>query len=451
MAAADIKIPNGFSQDILQTRVIGLLALQKPDNYSEMVKEFPDLWRDFYIASMEAGGSMKETTNRFFDQWVDDNKPYEAFKITADVTGAGAGDDVTVTLTAASHLGTGGVLSPPARAHIYVDASTGIEYLVISSNKGTGNAHTAVLRPTSASDTATLTAAASFLKWVGRVSVNEASTQEEGMYRSPEKRRRWLSPIRTDKKYSDYATMEVTDYKGMTLYDMDKSDMNRRHLMSTEYQLMRGLQRDNIDTAFSSNTDAEGLLPQVERWGSNLGTNLTIDDNFFKNITRIASSNGYVRDYTILGEREVGYEIQDYLAAKLGYTGAVMYGDYDGKTEIDVAFNFGKFDLYNTPFRFKEYVLFDPARTHGFDYEATHDDTGRFLIIPNGTVTHSDDTTSNYLTVRYQSFGGQINHIGTDGSFFGKNTENVAEISVTSYKGLETYAIKSYFTGKVTV
>lgn len=452
MAAADIKIPNGFSQDALSLRVIGLLGIQKPSNFGEMVKRYPELFRDYYFASLEAEGKIKMSTNQFFDQWVDLARPFEAFKVTATVTGSGAGAVATATLTNASHMGTGGVLSPPAVGHFFTDDLNGIEYVITAVNKSVGNAHTVSLKPTDAADTVTLTTA-SFLKWSGRLSAQEGSDQLDGMYRGIDKRRRQLSIVRTDKKYTDLATMETTDYNGMTLYDMDKTDMMRRHNFSKEQQLMKGKIRNNIDAAGTGtkNSDAEGLIQQIARWGVNLGTGITINDTFWKNVARRVRSNGYVRDYTILGESEVGYAITDYLAAKLGYTGAVIYGQYDGKSEIDVAFNFGKFDIYNTSWKFKEYALFDAAYTHGQDFEQVGEDTGRFLVIPNGTVIQPDQTTSDFLTIRYQEFAGKMNHIGTDGSFFGKNTENVAEISVTSYIGLESYLIDAFSMGKITV
>src|SRR5690606_20411161 len=132
--------------------------------------------------------------------------------------------------------------------HFFVDDTTGIEYEATAVNKGSNGAHTITLKPTDITETAAITTA-SVLLWKGRQSANEASDQLDGMYSSLGKRRRELSIIRTDKNYTDLAMMETLEYNGQTFYDLDKTDINKRHLFSTEDQLMLGRKRNNTTGA----------------------------------------------------------------------------------------------------------------------------------------------------------------------------------------------------------
>jgi hypothetical protein len=445
MAADQIRVPNGFSVNTLDLGIISSLGMQKPDNYGEFVKLYPDDFRDFFITSLEAQGNLKATENRFFDQWLDANKPYPSFLVAAPVSGI-AGAAITVTLTTASDID--GTLSPPAAEHLYVDVTTGIEYIIISANKDTANAHTAVIKPTLAADVPSVTTS-SVLQWVGTAPEVEASDYRAGIYRGMTKRKRYLSTYATSQRFTDRATMEVTHFMDKTLYDINKTMLQKDHNRKIEYGLMRGKIRDNIASATAENNQDEGLIKQIERYGTDLGNAVTFNDAFFKNISRVASGNGYIKDFTMLAENTVSYAVDDYLANKVGYAGGIVYGNFDGANEIDLAFNFGKFSIYNANFKFQEYKLFNAAYTGGADPEADYYDTGRFLLIPNGSVIHPDQTTSKMVTVRYQAFNGMINAMSTDGAFFGKNTKQEGIVSVTSHKGLETYNIEAYFSGVI--
>jgi hypothetical protein len=445
MAASDIKVPNGYSVNTLNQGLISTLGMLKPDNYGEFVKISPDLFRDYFIMSLEAEGNVRESSNNFFDQWIDDNKPFPSFRPVASVSGS-AGATIVVTLTADSHIG--GSLSPVAVDSLYVDAATNIEYIAVASNKSVSGAHTASLKPTLSTDVPAVTTN-SILQWVGRGPAVEASDVADGIYRGLQKRRRTLSTIRTDKKWTDRASMETTDFNGMTLVDLDKERISKDHQFATEYKLMRGKIRNNIASATVENNTDEGLIKQIERFGTNSGNSVTLSDAYFKQVSRIATGNGYIKNFTMLGENTVSFAIDDYLSTKLGFQGAVNYGDYAGKSELDVAFNYGAFTLYNAAFKYKEYKLFNSAYTHGGDPEYAYADTGRFLLIPDGTVIHPDQTSSKMVTVRYQAYKGMMNHIATDGSFFDKNVKHEGIVSITSTKGLETYNIDAFFSGKI--
>jgi len=450
--ASTTSRPNGFAKRILDIGAVSTLGLLTKENISDVILAYPELgMQDYYIMAQEARGNMKRTGNTYFEQWYDDNQKFENFKVTAAVSGSGAGAQVTVTLTADSHIpDTNGTLSPVAEGHLFVDDTTGIEYIVVSVNKATAGAHTAVLKPADITETAEITTDSVFL-WQGRAgTVEEASDQLDGLYKGFEKRKRYLSIIRTDKAYTDLAMLEEirSEMDGQTFYDLDRSDINKRHLYTQEYTLMQGEQKTNLAGVVGSrNSQAEGLIPQVKRWGDNLGTGVTLDDAFYKQIARASEANGAATSYDILTDKEFLMTNEDYLQTKISASGIQVQVTRDGLTDVDIAFGFGRYKLYDVEYNIKNYALFNTQRTHGSDAANSYL-KGSALFIPQGNYAHRDAGNLPFFTVRYMTMDGEgwINKLNSDGGFLPnpKNTHNVAQFSITSYKGLETYNIGAY-------
>lgn len=444
--------PNGFAKRIMDIGAVTTLGLLTRENISKTILEYPELgMQDYYIMKAEANGALQRTKNMYFDQYHDTSQKLENFKVTAAVTGASAGASVTVTLTADSHIpSTNGTLSPVAEGHLFVDDTTGIHYIVVSVNKATAGAHTAVIRPADITETAEVTTDSVFL-WQGRAgTVEEKSDQLDGLYKSFGQRRRWLSVIRTDKAYTDFVELEAikAEMDGMTFYDLDKGDLNKRHLYTQEFTLMQGEKKTNLAGVVGSrNSEAEGLIPQVKRWGDNLGTGVTINDAFYKQLARASEANGSATSYDILTDKEFLMTNEDYLQTKLGAAGINVYYNREGMSDLDVAFGFGRYKLYDIVYNIKNYTLFNTARTHGSDAANSYL-KGSALFIPQGNFAHRDAGQLPFFQVRYMTVDGEgwINKLNSDGGFLPvpKNTENVAKFSITSYKGLETYNIGAY-------
>lgn len=441
--------PNGFAKQIMDLGAITTLGLLKPDNISGVILEYPELGvQDYYIMAQEARGALKRTENTFFEQWDDDSQKFENFKVTTAVTGASAGAAVTVTLTADSHLASGSY-SPVTAGHLFTDDTTGTEYIVVSVTKTTAGAHTASIRPVDVTKTAVVTTASVFL-WQGRAgTVEEASDQLEGLYKTYGKRRRDLSVIRTDKAYTDFAMLETirNEYDGMTYYDLDKSDLNKRHLYSQEYTLMQSGQKTNLTGVVGSrNSNAEGLIPQIKRWGDNLGTGVTLDASFYKQLARTSNANGSAKEYDILTDQEFLMTNEDFLNTYMATVGQVVW-NRNGLSDIDIAFGFDKYKLYGQTYNIKQYELFNTQRSHGSDAPNSYL-KGSAVFIPQGNFAHRDAGNLPFFTVRYMTMDGEgwINKLNSDGGFLPspKNTKNEAKFSLTSYKGLETYNIGAY-------
>lgn len=442
--------PNGFALPQMNRQVISQLSLLKPDNLGAFIEKYPSVYKDYYIVAAEASGKIERTSNTFFDQYVQDSKPFENFKVTASASGA-AGANVTVTLTADSHVEGATNLSPAVVGHFFVDDTTGIEYVGVAVNRDTNGAHTITLRPTDSTEAAAITTDSVFL-WKGRQSAEEASGQQDGMYKTWGKRRRELSIIRTDKRYTDLAMLEELQMQidGETYYDADRSDLNERHLYSTEDQLMLGRKRNNLGAPApgTRNSDSMGLIEQIREWGEDLGQSVTINDAFWKSMARTADADGYTKKYDVLVDSEFWYETEDWLDTKLTSGARTVVINTDGQSDLRVNFDFSDFKIYGMELGFKTYSLFNTARTHGSDAANSYL-KGTAVFIPQGDVfINGDDFQGNLpmFRVRYmtRSNEGWINKMMTDGGFFDKNTGAYGEISMICYKGLETYNIHGY-------
>src|SRR5690625_2599670 len=134
---ANEKYPNGFAKERLDLQAIIVLNIVIVENYVAGILEMSgiNIDDDIIVAKEETGG-LKRTGSNDFDQWIDADRRYVAFMVTTAVDGASEGAEVTVTLTPESHLVDGNeVLSPATAGHLFTDDSTGIEYVVVSTDK----------------------------------------------------------------------------------------------------------------------------------------------------------------------------------------------------------------------------------------------------------------------------------------------------------------------------
>lgn len=452
-----VTIPNGFSVPRVEYPILSALGMINDHNYSGYVKAYPDLVRDSYIMKLEASGASKYTKTKVFRQWRDDEKPLPAFKVAGDVTGGGAGAAITVTLTAASHKASG-TLSPVSVGQIWEDDSTGIQYEVRTVTKTVAGAHTASIAPTKASQTAAVTAASSFFKYLGRPSVKEASEQQDGIYRNWTFREVDLQMIRTNKKYSDLSILEKVESpmgEDMSYYQITKPELEEEHIYSTEFRLMHGDIMDNLTTASGNqNTNARGVIPTILEYGTDLTGSTTLDNAFFEDLTRANMGDGYTNRYEVLCETEFWIAYQNYLRTEAATTNvAINVPVSAGEQEIQAIFDFSdRVKIYGTDITLKPYAFFNSTRTHGAELGSGYW-SGSAVWIPIGTYKN-ENAGGNlpYLRVRYMSEteGGERNMFMTDGAFVGKNTKAELEMALESWKGIEMNATKAFKYSKIT-
>lgn len=445
--------PNGFSVPQIKYPILSSLGLLNTHNYGAYIKDYPDLSKDSYIMKMEASGALKYTGTKKFKQYADANKPMGSFKVTADVTG-GAGAAVTVILAANSHLASG-TLSPIAQGFVFEDDLTGIQYEVRSVNKSVAGAHTASIAPTKTSQSAAITAATSFFKLQGRPSVIEASAQQDGYYSAWGTRERDCTIIRTNKSYSDLAKFELLEMDNQSYYAIDRTNLDKEHIQTQELTLMMSDKKDNMTAAAGNmNTDAQGLIPQILAYGTDLTGVTSLSDAFFEDLKRTNDADGFTTKYDVLADTEFEIAYQNYLRTATGASNIVVNVEVNNQAkEIQAVFDFSdSVKIYGQEISIKNYAYFNSARTHGADIN-TGIWRGSAVFIPIGTLyNEAAEADLPYLRVRYMSDaeGGIINAFDTDGGLVGKNTKREVELALTSIKGLEMYATKAFKYAKIT-
>lgn len=439
--------PNGFSVPTMKYPIISQLGLLNTHNYTAYIDTYPSLVRDSYIMKAEASGAVKYTPTKKWKQWVDNNKPLPAFKVTANSAGS-AGAAVSVTLTSASHLGSG-TLSPIAVGQIYEDDKDGIQYEVRTVTKTTPSAHTATLAPTKASQSAAFLAASSYLKYIGRNSVIEASEQQDGIYTGRDQRERDLQIIRTNKSYSDLAKFEVLEYKGETYYGIDRTNLEKEHIMTQELTLMFGDVKDNLTAAAGNqNTDAKGLIPSILEYGTDLTATTTLSTAFFQDLKRANDADGFTTKYDVLCDTEFWIAYEAYMRAEAGASNIVVNVSLnEADKTIKGIFDFSdEVKIYGIDLSLKNYAYFNSSRTHGADIN-TGIWRGSAVFMPIGSrYNEAAEGDLPYFRIRYmsESEGGTMNYFDTDGALVGKNTQRKVDLAMTSYKGLEMYNAKAF-------
>lgn len=446
-------IPNQISVPIMKYDVLSQFALLKQSNYTDYITSYPDLVKDSFIMKTEASGAAKWSPTKKWKQWVDNNKPLPAFKVTANAAGGSAGAAVTVTLTAASHT-TAGKYSPVAVGQVYEDDKDGIQYEVRAVSKSVDGAHTATIAPTKASQTAAILAATSFLKFQGRTSVKEGSEQQDGIYETFTSRDRDMQIIRTNKSYTDLAKFEILEYKNQSYYTIDRTKMEPEHISSQELKLMFGDFMDNMtEAAGNANTTARGFIPTILAEGTDLTATTALSETFFQDLKRANDADGYTTKYEVLCDTEFWIAYQAFLRTLTGASNIVVNVDVDAATkQIQGIFDFSEsIKIYGIELTLKNYAYFNSARTHGADMN-TGFWRGSAVFFPIGSrYNDAAEGMLPYFRVRYQSDSenGQMTFLDTDGALFGKNTKRVAELALTSYKGIEMYNIKAFKFAKI--
>lgn len=447
--------PSATSRPQATRQLLTDLSLLVPRAYPEFIEKYPNIAKDNYLVGMESVGRIKFTANRDFYHWESLGKTLPAFRVNGSgspVTGS-AGADVTVTLTAGSHYNGGGD-SPVAAGYEFTDNTTNRTYLVISVNKGTPSAHTAVLRPTKAAG-ATSIADGEQLNYKGRPHTEEGSTKKQGLFSREEKITGQATTIRTDQEFTDLNLFEKTDIPdspaGYSYYRIRQTDKETERFMGVqELQLMLGDSTDNLG-ATNQNSSATGLVQQVFARGQ--AVNQTgVDANLFRAYKRRIEAEGYSNEYHGLLDTELEIGIQDYLKGNYP-AGQVVYASFNGQQSVALSQNFESYSIYGVTYHFKSYKYFNAARTWGADLQ-----TGFFnsfgLWIPQGTVKDpkSGDNVDRFA-IRYQAQkeGDPIIMVGQDGMFAEPSIGTDARLTIShlTYKGIETYGLTGYMTSKI--
>lgn len=445
------KLPNGFAVPRMEYPFLSELELLNTHNYTSFVKQFPKS-KGYYIMQLEAEGNLAWSATKNWKQWVDRNKDLPAFKVSANVTPSGAGAEFVATLTSASHTIT--KLSPIAEGFAFVDDSTDEEYEVVTVNKTTDSAHTVTLRNTNSASTVGLTAANSFLKYMGKPFTQEGSYQRDGIYRAFDTEEYDMTILREDRRYTDSVKFEVMELDGKTYYNIDRDRLQEDFLLEQELELMiNGRIRDNVGDKNhgNQNTNHQSVYRQALAKGLNLTGTTSLSATYFEDLARQNDADGYVDEYDVLTDINFYIAWQKFMESQAGFNVNIEITN-GSNPEIQAVFDYTKMArIYGVQYNLKKYEMLNSARTHGAD-PAKSFHKGTALFIPKGTMYNELEKDYTPITrVRYQAESASAPSVQTyvGGGLAGIGTNAELETALVAHKGVEVGQVYAMKVGRI--
>lgn len=443
---------HGFAAPELNKPILSSLDLITPANAMEFYRAFKSLTRDSLVGELEASGRVLRTGTENFKMALDFNKPENLFRVTADVEVVD--EDTAITVTVDNYTDAGETLSAPEVGLSFVENTTGIIFEVISVDKSTAGAHTASIKPVSSEqipeDGVTIPSADAEFISRGRPNVQESSFQQPGEYEGYSTMENFVRIIRTNKQYSDLATMlSLIEFGGRSYYDLDSDSITKQHIDKKERALIDGVATDAVTSTGNQNTNALGLVELVKTYGTSLdgaGSGETLNDAFFLNLSRAIDADGRVDSYRGLIGAEAYYAIDAFLKAAGQNVQVVINNGSD--QDIKVIFDYMQdFKIYGVDYSFKKYQYWNPSRMSGAD-SAKSLDAYKMLFIPQGQRLVGNELRD-FLRLRYldneiTTDEGRLNKMDWDGALFNRNTTRHGQISITSYMGIEATDIDAF-------
>ena len=446
------KPQHGFSHPRINEQVLLSLGLVTESNALDFHKAFRDITGDSLVAELEASGRIKQTGQRTYKTIVDFNKNRNLFRVTSNVTVVDK--DTPITVTISTYTDAGETLSAPAVGLFFRENSTDIVFEVTAVNKTTAGAHTATIKPVSSSQIpsggVTIPVADAEFISLGRPKVQEASFQQDGEYEGWTERENEVTMIRTNKAYTDLATMiKIEQRGGVTYYDLDNTTITRQHTDAKEMALIDGHATDAVTSTGNENNNALGLVELVKEYGTSLdggGTGAVINDAFFTDLARAIDGSGRANNYRGLVGIEAYYAVTDFLASSATPQIIINNGNTD---DIKVIFDYDtSFKIKGVNYDFKKYNYWNPARLAGAD-SSKSPKSYQMLLVPQGGTLAPNGEVRDYLMLRYFNNNlptdeGLLNKMDTDGALFGKNTTREGQISITSYMGIDAMDLEAF-------
>lgn len=434
------------------------LGLLVPRSYPKFIKIYPSLAQKNYIVMREAQNSASTgsvgmyTANKEFYQWQQKGKNAPSWKVTALVTGGGAGQNITVTVAAGYYQtsnGVAGSLSTPAPGHYYSNDTTGQVYQVVSVNTTTPSAHTVVLRPTD--ETITASVATTDLLVFEPTVVGEASGSQETIVQLDQKVTNYCATIKTTKTFSDWNLFEKLDIpNNPTGFDHYKPRQMWNEydlfLLQQEKLLMFGKPFTNISGVVNQHT---GLVPNVKANGQTDTTSTVVNAAFFENFRRLVDAEGYSDEFDYLLNLELRMKIENFIGSTYN-AGAIVYktGDAFSGEGAEINRNFKAYDVHGIKTNFRTYDYFSSANIYGAAVNTGYYNNAGLLIPRGEGVNPEDGTNVPRFNIRWQGMSESDTPIRmrATGGLAPTPTDDTEKlvISHVATKGLQAFGLNGY-------
>lgn len=441
-----IRTGEGFAAPQINSQIITDLGLVKEETALGYSKAYQDLTKDSVVAQLEAAGQVSRTGTEEYGMWFSNTKPRNKFTVTDDVSFIDSGEE---TVTIDTYVNSDGNLSAPAVGLFFRDNISGEEFEVLEVDKSTDGAHTAVIKPTSSGVDVDITAEDSEFISFGRPTAQEASFQQDGEYKAWDKRLNNIRIIRTNKQWTDLATMLDVQVRedGTTYYDLDRSGFPKEHIDVKELELMMGGERDNVTSEGNRSVGGMGFIPLVQNYGTSIdggGSGAALDLTLFRNIARVIDGNGLSSSYNGLADTEAMFQIQEFLLTNDVRTQQVASGD-----ELKAIFDYNtNFVLDGIEYSFKKYNYWNADRLAGASSTNSFL-SNQILLMPNGGVENGEGKYQPFMQLRYLdnnifTDGGVFNKFDDGGALAGHGTTRNLKVSLTSYMGADIMGIEGF-------
>lgn len=362
-------MPSSISQPV-SNRAILLTDVQllAPHCYKDFVENYG---AQSWITILDLLGKKERIKGRDFFHFENRGKLHSKITVQTQVTAPAAGADVTVVATAGDHTNSG-TWSPWRVGEVVRASTSGVEGKIVSVNKTTPNAHSAVIRPLKSTQafvsagSANL-AAGELLQFMGVTEAGERSAAPDPLIPLPRKISNTTTEVREVWRETDRSMIEELIYNidGQPYYKYKgMGDAQKRFLNDKAFKLMFGDIADNLG-ALGGSVGTQGLVPRVRIDGQTQGYtagSLGIPD--IHAVSRLLDFNGGAQEYHWLQDTYQNQEFNDELFTQYN-AGAIVWNSVGGSSDIAIGYGFASVAIDGYVFHIRKEPMFNPQTVWG--------------------------------------------------------------------------------------
>lgn len=420
-----------------------------PHCYKDFVQNYG---QQSYITILEMLSRTEEVEGQTYFHYESLGKLHPKVSVQTAVVAPAAGADVTVVATAADHAASG-TQSPWRVGEVVRVSSSGVEGKVVSVNKTTPNAHSAVIRPEKTtqafiSQGSANLLAGELLEFKGVTEAGERSTAPDPMIGRERKITNTTTEIRDVWRQTDRSMIEklIFEYNGQAYYKYKGMDETvRRFNNNKAFKLFMGDTADNLG-ALGGSVGTVGIIPRVRLDGQTqtyTPGSLSIAD--MHAVTRTLTFNGGAQEYHWLSDIWQRQEFDDELFQTYN-GGAIIWNSVGGDKDIAIGYGFSSINIDGFAFHMRTEPIFSPEAVYGAAATVAAPEFRHFgLFVPQKQFNDPVRKVSGIppLTIVTNKVPGFNNiHNWETGAYANENKNEVAELAVhwLTYCGVRQFA-----------
>lgn len=404
------------------------------------------------------GGAMRSVTEKATSSTrqfyhYEKGRAFPSGLVNANVTGATAGAEITITLAPGSYTNSGTESGFQQNTLGYV-GSTGIKFQVGVVTRTT-NAFTVVLRPVntleslaSLGQVSTILANESLLL-VGNQAAGEASGPMSSLNSLIYKITGSTTEIRDDYPITDVAKMNSTPINfggnNYSYYKLGQTELNKRFMYSVENAVIEGVNANNLT---NGSIGTLGTIPQVQANGPEI--DYTIGSMGIGDLQAVARQQQYANvsgEVHFLQETNQQDDLDTLLFGKYN-NGAIRYASVGGDERASVAYGFKSFNVKGMTQHYYVYKNFSIQNVYGLTPTLGSARANFALVIPQGVTPDAKEGTlrPNLQWVYQEVTPGTRFHTFESGGLANANKTTTMNLVLTQecYVGTRTFAPQQF-------